>query len=488
MNFERMNRKPLLAAAVAVGLGALALSTSGCDGCGFSVENSCLTEGTCPSDGQAPADGATDDSLAPDAASEAGADSGSDAVSSAEAASDATVDAPTEVGVAEASDSADVGQCPDATSNACAQGSTRCAGGGLESCTLQSNGCLGWSIPTACPLGQQCSVQGGVAGCSPPSCSIGGPGLTDCGPGGQGTESCCTTLAVSGGTFFRSYDGTSSGYTSQAYPATVSTFALDKYEITVGRFRQFVDSVALTGWQPPAGAGKHTHLNRGLGMAYAGSPGSYEGGWDVTWNSNLPANQASWSTHLSCGGTWTDTPGPYERLPISCIDWYDAYAFCIWDGGFLPSETEWNYAAAGGGGDDGQRVFPWSSPSNATTIDCTYANYDPSGMGTLPGSPCVGVGAPNAVGTEVPKGAGKWGHADLAGNVVEWTTDWYEPYVTPCDDCAYLTYNSSYVYRVIRGGNFEYSASPYLLVSTRYSGYGPAAQFGTIGARCARTP
>jgi formylglycine-generating enzyme required for sulfatase activity len=37
-----------------------------------------------------------------------------------------------------------------------------------------------------------------------------------------------------------------------------------------------------------------------------------------------------------------------ERLPIICVNWCEAYAFCIWDGGFLQSETEWKYAASGG--------------------------------------------------------------------------------------------------------------------------------------------
>jgi len=60
--------------------------------------------------------------------------------------------------------------------------------------------------------------------------------------GNNGDDSCCNSLLVPGGSYFRSYDlaGDSiSGDTS--YPATVSSFRLDKYEVTVGRFRAFVE-------------------------------------------------------------------------------------------------------------------------------------------------------------------------------------------------------------------------------------------------------
>ena len=81
----------------------------------------------------------------------------------------------------------------------------------------------------------------------PPSCAPGGPGMTDCGPG----ESCCTSLGVTGGMYFRTYRNNGSGPTGTNDPAKVSDFRLDKYLVTVGRYRQF--AAAWTGgWRPAA--------------------------------------------------------------------------------------------------------------------------------------------------------------------------------------------------------------------------------------------
>lgn len=81
-----------------------------------------------------------------------------------------------------------------------------------------------------------------------------------CGP--SGTSSCCDSPLVSGGTFYRSYDvGTDGQHTNMSYPATVSDFRLDKYEVTVGRFRQFVAAGSGTQQHPPAdGAGAHDDI------------------------------------------------------------------------------------------------------------------------------------------------------------------------------------------------------------------------------------
>jgi formylglycine-generating enzyme required for sulfatase activity len=320
--------------------------------------------------------------------------------------------------------------------------------------------------------------SGGDAG--PPSCAPGGAGMSNCGPGGSGSESCCTSLAVTGGTFDRSYDDVT--YTNAGYPAAVSGFRLDKYEITVGRFRQFVGAV-VAGWQPAPGSGKQTHLNGGKGLNAAG--GGYETGWDSSWTSNLAVTSTAWTSNLSCVAsydTWTASPGKNESKPINCVTWYEAYAFCIWDGGFLPTEAEWNYSAAGGGdtdgGTSGQRAYPWSSPSTSTAIGCSHANY----LGADGGRSCA-TGT-NNVGSESPAGDGVFGQTDLAGNVWEWNLDFYvSVYVNPCTDCAYLTATTA---RVYRGGGIDDVAAD-LLASTRGE-HLPSFRTYNHGARCARIP
>jgi formylglycine-generating enzyme required for sulfatase activity len=218
---------------------------------------------------------------------------------------------------------------------------------------------------------------------------------------------------------------------------------------------------------PPTGAGART-LN---GTAN-------QGGWDPSFNASLTATTAALVVALKCNATyqsWTDAPGATEGLPMNCVTWYEAMAFCAWDGGFLPTEAEWNYAAAGG---SDQRAYPWSNPASDLTIDCSHANY---GTGT---ASCVNPpnGAVNRVGSESPTGDGKWGQADLAGNVYEWTLD-ADQYSNPCTDCADLTTEG---YRVLRGGSFENSASSLRGALRGFDSSG--VRYFSFGLRCGRTP
>jgi sulfatase modifying factor 1 len=336
------------------------------------------------------------------------------------------------------------------------------------------------------------------------SCKSSAPGLSNCGDSQD--ESCCLSLPVPGGTYSRTYQNTGSGATGKADPATISTYALDKYEVTVARFREYVKYLENGGMPPAAGSGKHTHLNGGQGLADSGKSGSFEAGWDASWNSKIPSGSgatAKWKSLLtskssgggggcSVYGTWTDEPGKNELLPITCTSWYESYAFCIWDGGFLPSEAEWKYAAAGG---DEQREYPWGTDAPGSNSD--YAIYDccfPNAMcsATSGHDTCTGLVNVAPVGY-AKKGVGRYGQADLIGSVWEWLVDKYaSAYVNPCNDCAYLT--GSTTNRVLPGAGFHTGASlgATLLYSSNRSqiSYDAETYRGdyAVGVRCGRAP
>jgi formylglycine-generating enzyme required for sulfatase activity len=160
--------------------------------------------------------------------------------------------------------------------------------------------------------------------------------------------------------------------------------------------------------------------------------------------------------------------GANESHPQNCIDWHLAFAFCVWDGGRLPTDAEWGYAAAGG---SEQRTYPWSNPPTSTTINDTYTHYC--------GDYCA---LRENVGSRSPKGDGRWGQTDLVGALYEWVLDWdADAYPTPCDNCARTTESPDRPgARVFRGG---YSAMGVSFSFERYSG--PGIDFAS-GSRCAR--
>lgn len=290
--------------------------------------------------------------------------------------------------------------------------------------------------------------------------------------GASGTDDCCNSLAVMGGTFFRGNDA--GGVGDMTAPATVGAYRLDKYEVTVGRFRAFVAAgLGTQATAPQVAAGTHPNI--------AGS------GWQSAWNANLAANTSALTTALKCNGgaptsavyaTWTDTPGNNENRPINCATWYEAMAFCAWDGGYLPTLAEREYAASGG---DQQRAYPWSSPANSLTLDGAHASYSCLADGSQAGD-CAPADIA-AVGSK-PNGDGRWGQSDLAGNVAEWTLDTTGPYPMPCNNCAQLGVNAD---RVILGGHYI-DLNPSALRSSQGSYAPDALRSVRNGLRCARAP
>lgn len=262
--------------------------------------------------------------------------------------------------------------------------------------------------------------------------------------GSDGKEDCCAAPPVSGGQFDRLND-------PKAH-ATVADFYLDKFEVTVGRFRQFYES--YPGDKPAAGAGKHPLID--------------DSGWKAAWDAELPKSQLELGAMLKCDEnfrTWTDKAGPNESMPVSCVTWYAAFAFCAWDGGRLPTELEWNYAAAGG---IDQRIYPWGSdPSDESRVILECQTDGPT---------CIFPAGSK------PLGNGKWGHADLSGSMAEWTLDYHGELPLPCASCANLVDGN--LGRELRGGDF--SRNDAAIRTWSRLGSDPASAQDYQGIRCAR--
>lgn len=158
--------------------------------------------------------------------------------------------------------------------------------------------------------------------------------------------------------------------------------------------------------------------------------------------------------------TWKSyyTPGK-ENHPVVKVSWNDAVAYCERVGKRLPTEAEWEKAARGTDG----RVYPWGNE-----YDSKRVNGKDSG---IRGTTAVGSYA---------DGASPYGVFDMAGNVWEWVTDWYQPYPDS-------TYHSDYFgekYKVLRGGGW-FETAEYLRTTMRNASTVTTAN-DDLGFRCAR--
>ncbi|MEZ4410793.1 MAG: SUMF1/EgtB/PvdO family nonheme iron enzyme [Polyangiales bacterium] len=189
----------------------------------------------------------------------------------------------------------------------------------------------------------------------------------------------------------------------------------------------------------------------------------------------LDRDEVTVEAYLRCvaGGACTQVAGlqPSPTLPVTNIDWNQADAFCRWVGGRLPTEAEWEFAARGTDG----RLYPWGNdaPSGCSRVDWTTN-----------GESCGGVG-PSAVGQRAT-GNSPFGVRDMAGNVWEWTSDWYaRSYPSAAQDDPLGPSEGSA--RVTRGGGWNNDQPDRLRAAFR-EGQHPAFHDFELGARCAYEP
>jgi formylglycine-generating enzyme required for sulfatase activity len=280
----------------------------------------------------------------------------------------------------------------------------------------------------------------------PPSCA----GLSKQACSG---DSCCESPTVPGCTGCNFPEG---------HTSSITPFRLDAFEVTVARFRKYVD--AYTG--PPA-AGQGTQPN---------VPGT---GWSTDWDTYMTSNKQQLTDHvLRCGtsSTFTADVGPNDLKPMNCMSWFEAFGFCVWDNGFLPTEMQRTFAAANG---DDNRYYPWGG----TALDHNHALWGYCGTGF---STSCAVSDITFVG-QFPLGDSVFGQHDMTGSMWEWVFDYDGgawPPQEPCNNCVNTTPPGG-SYRLIRGGGWSQS-SVEQPVTYRNANDEPSSVWKNVGIRCAR--
>ena len=179
---------------------------------------------------------------------------------------------------------------------------------------------------------------------------------------------------------------------------------------------------------------------------------------------------------------WDDPRLNKPEQPVVGVNWLDAKAFCEYRGKRLPTEAEWEKAARG----PKANLYPWGND-----FDSAKANYGKNHEATMPVD-------------SFPEGASYYGLHNMAGNVFEWVSDWYDPHyygrletmVNPTGPAQPIWLGGTGTYvdrltvgekRVIRGGSWI-APEGTLKTTHRFWNHPLNNSYGVgLGFRCAKT-
>ena len=188
-----------------------------------------------------------------------------------------------------------------------------------------------------------------------------------------------------------------------ACPTVLAQDAADMIRIPAGTFTMGSDTRAAD--EKP----KHkVYLDAYYIGKYEVTNAEYYEFWKLQADSSqkVPKHTPENFTHLPHIGDWPARAARFPNHPVVGISWHDANAYAAWKGMRLPTEAEWEKAARG----YTDRVWPWGNAvephANTAANDDGYENR------------LAPVGS-------FPKGKSYYGVMDMAGNVWEWTADWY---------------------------------------------------------------